>query len=111
MVNEAPGLFSTTKATPICALSCCVRMRIRTSGEPPAADGMTKRIGFSGYPAAAPALQAKSSRANKTLRTLQCFGGVHSEVRKNAVGARSLESDQRLHDAGFGQPAVADRGA
>jgi hypothetical protein len=45
---EAPGLFSTMNGTPICVESCWVITRIRTSGEPPAADGMTKRIGFSG---------------------------------------------------------------
>src|SRR5438477_342520 len=41
---DAPGLFSTTHATPICAESCCVRIRISTPTEPPGAHGTMKRF-------------------------------------------------------------------
>src|SRR5436190_4950970 len=56
VTNDAPGLFSTTKPTPICADICCASTRIRMSTEPPAADGRIMRIGFSGYAASAPAM-------------------------------------------------------
>src|SRR5918912_1269866 len=58
---EAPGLFSTTNGTFICCEICCTRMRISTSGEPPGAEGMTKRIGFSGYAACAQVARATSA--------------------------------------------------
>src|SRR5438067_5613805 len=61
---EAPGLFSTTNGWPICCDICWRRMRISTSGEPPGADGMMKRIGFSGYAAWA----GKASAAARTRR-------------------------------------------
>src|SRR6267378_5000108 len=67
--NDAPGLFSTTNATPICVESCCVRMRIRTSTEPPGAEGTTKRTGFSGYAAsAATAIAARSDAMSGPMR-------------------------------------------
>src|SRR5213080_4996195 len=61
--NDAPGLFSTTNATPICAESCCVRIRISTSTEPPGADGTMKRMGFSGYAACAASPKRSSGTA------------------------------------------------
>src|SRR4029078_7916506 len=53
VTNEAPGLFSTTNPTPICADICCASTRIRMSTEPPAAEGRIMRIAFSGYAARA----------------------------------------------------------
>ena len=44
----APGLLKITKGTPSRFDISAVRMRISTSGEPPAADGIMNRIGFSG---------------------------------------------------------------
>jgi hypothetical protein len=44
----APGLLMITNGAPRRLDNSAVRMRISTSGEPPAADGMMKRIGFSG---------------------------------------------------------------
>src|SRR6266852_4025157 len=70
--NEAPGLFSTTNATPICADSCCVRIRISTPTEPPGADGTTKRMGFSGYAACAGAANA-ASRTTARIRALMSY--------------------------------------
>src|SRR5690349_5637846 len=69
---EPPGLFSTTIGTFMCAETCCIRMRISTSGEPPGADGITKWIGFSGYAAAAWAASA-SNRAARSERTPLLF--------------------------------------
>ncbi len=44
----APGLLMITNGTPSRLDNSAVKIRISTSGEPPAADGMMKRIGFSG---------------------------------------------------------------
>src|SRR5262245_24229504 len=107
---EAPGLFSTTKGTPICVESCCVITRMRTSGEPPAAEGMTKRIGFSGYAASSVPLTSHESRKN-ALRTLERFGRVHGEVSEDAIGAGALEREQRFEHARLWQPAIVDRAA
>src|SRR6185436_883421 len=62
VTNDAPGLFSTTNPTPICADICCASTRIKMSTDPPAADGRIIRIGFSGYAACADA-HATASRA------------------------------------------------
>src|SRR5262245_25420602 len=109
-VKDAPGLFSTTKGTAICIESCCVMTRIRTSGEPPAAEGMTKRMGFSGY-AAKPPVEKSSEMKSSALRTAQRLGSIHGEVGEDPVGTSALEGEQRLEHARLGQPAVCDRAA
>src|SRR5258708_29174545 len=69
--NEAPGLFSTTIGTFICWESCCISIRISTSGEPPGADGTMTRIGFSGY--AACAKRAQPERMSAPSMTIVFF--------------------------------------
>src|SRR5262245_37133326 len=82
--------------------------RISTSGEPPAADGMTKRTGFSGYAASAAAPMSHDNKRS-ALRTPQGFGGIHGEVREDAVRAGALEGKQRLEHARLRQPTLVDR--
>src|SRR5687767_15648756 len=81
VTNDAPGLFSTTNPTPICADICCASTRIRMSTEPPAAEGRIMRIGFSGYAAcAAGTAQARMSDSVSFLSTrlpsFRCLRGA-----------------------------------
>src|SRR5438045_7921526 len=85
--NDAPGLFSTTMGTPSCAESCCVRMRISTSGEPPGAEGITKRIGFSGYAALAGAASASSKGRISERMPILFIGRQRREARIVDVAA------------------------
>src|SRR3954470_14835587 len=85
VTNDAPGLFSTTKGTPICADICCTRIRVSTSTEPPGADGTTKRIGFSGYatPAAMPWTKRNAAMSRRSGITLFCNNsGAQAEERR-----------------------------
>src|SRR5437660_136302 len=78
---EPPGLFSTTSGTFNCSESCCVRMRISTSGEPPGADGMMKRIGFSGYAALAAAASTSKRAATSGRMPLLFIRRQRGEAR------------------------------
>src|SRR5438552_3399233 len=96
--NDAPGLFSTTNATPICAESCCVRIRISTSTEPPGADGTTKWIGFSGYAARAASPKMSSGTATREERpaTATRPGGARTpRPRRSCGGPRFDDGLQR----------------
>src|SRR5919108_3456199 len=86
-IYEPPGLFSTTIGTFSCVESCCSRMRISTSGEPPGADGMTKRIGFSGYAAAAWAASDSNSAARSGRTPLLFIWRQRREARIVDVAA------------------------
>src|SRR5262245_35375849 len=85
--NEAPGLFSTTNATFICVESCCVRILISTSTEPPAADGRTKRMGFSGYAAWAVPLSRNATKRDRKVRIalLSRRGGEAMSTRREFI--------------------------
>src|SRR5262245_52882037 len=85
VTNDAPGLFSTTNPTPICADICCARTRIRMSTDPPAADGRIMRIGFSGYAACAVAHATARTPASATFLSTRGFP-VLAELRGAPLG-------------------------
>src|SRR4051812_7918339 len=65
-----PERFSTTNGWPNRALSASANSRAITSAAPPAANGASRRIGFSGHSAAALfAGKARSMRATNATRT------------------------------------------
>src|SRR5678815_1621099 len=91
----AAGLFSTTNAMPICTESCCVRMRISTSGEPPGAEGTMKRIDFSGQAACA-APKARNRNPAKSCRSIAAILGplAAREIQDRAEDALRHEDDE-----------------
>src|SRR4051812_41535002 len=72
MLPLAPGLLSMTNAWPSVFCSSPVRMRQMLSGEPPAAEGTTRRIGRSGQAARA----SRGDEARATAPSLRTFRRV-----------------------------------
>src|SRR5258706_15360951 len=64
MLPPAPGLLSITKVQPVFLAMRCVSARELVSVPPPGGNGMTKRMGFVGYCAAAgnAAMHARTKR-------------------------------------------------
>src|SRR5262245_36530725 len=104
VMNDAPGLFSTTKPTPICVDICCASTRMMMSTEPPAADGRIIRIGFSGYAACAHAQAIASRPASAALLSTRGFP-VLAELR----GAPLRFRHRDVLDVRRDMPAVAER--